>query len=171
MSAAELREELERSRGALLAPLRDLTEEQFRHVPQDGGWPVAAHLAHVLRVERLFVERMRLALAEDESFVASTGVTNEDDPGLAQHYAVPQIVHGLQASRRDLLHVLDPCDDVRMSRAIRHERFGRMTVQQMAEKMRHHDAEHADMIENVAQEARTARRMVIPLVQQQGTAG
>ena len=171
MSAAELRLELARTRDALLAPLRELTEEQFRHAPAGGEWPIAAHLAHVLRVERHFVERMRLAMREDEPRVPSTGATNDDDPALAQHYAVPQIIHGLQASRRDLTQILEACGDDGLERAINHERRGRITIRTMAEKMREHDAEHAETIEKIAQEARTARRVIIPLAQRQGTAG
>src|SRR6476660_4471503 len=121
MSAAELRLELARTRDALLAPLRELTEEQFRHAPA-GEWPIAANLAHVWRCDRLYVERMRLALREDEPPVRSTGDTNEDDPALAQHYAVPQIIHGLQASRRDLMQVLEAAGDDGLDRAINHER-------------------------------------------------
>jgi hypothetical protein len=165
MTSAELHLELERSRAALLAPLAGLSEEQFRYAAQDGGWPIVAHLAHVLRIERLFVDRIRLAIEEDEPAVVSTGATNEDDPGLAQRHAVPQIIHGLQASRRDLMQILGACGEMDMRRAIRHERIGRVTVEQMAEKMRDHDAEHAETILAVAEAARTARRIVIPLAQ------
>ena len=164
MTSAELHLELERSRAALLAPLAGLSEEQFRYVPDDGGWAIATHLAHVLRVERLFVERMRLALNEDEPRVASTGVTNDDDPGLAQRYAVPQIIHGLQASRRDLTQVLEACGDDALQRAIVHERFGRLTVQGMAQKASGHDTEHAEAVRRLAESASAARRIVIPLV-------
>lgn len=146
MDVSRLRSALQESRTQLFALIRPLNEEQFRHAPGDGGWPVAAHLAHLLRVERVFVERTQAALREDEPAVASTRVHNDGDPALAQRLAVPQIIHGMQAARRDLEALLDGCDDGALERAVRHETLGRMTVRQMAEKMASHEVEHAEAV-------------------------
>jgi hypothetical protein len=109
--------------------------------------------------------------------VASTRTSNDDDPGLAQRLAIPQIIHGMLNTRRDLEAVLDACDDMAFARAIRHETMGRMTLEQIMLKMAGHEAEHAaDVVALVKQlppSARvaadgpsgTATSVIIPLAQ------
>jgi uncharacterized damage-inducible protein DinB len=163
MTVAQLRADLQRSREALFAPLRGLNEEQFRNVPADGAWSIATHLAHLLRSERLYTDRAQRALREDEPRIESSGTTNDDDPGFAQKLAVPQIIHGLQASRRALDELLAHCDDAVLDRAIVHERLGRMTVAQIAAKVTAHEDEHAADVARLAAEAPATRRLIIPL--------
>ena len=157
----DLRAGLRESRAHLFAAISGLTEEQFRFTPES-SWNIAAHLAHLLRIERVFAERGALALREDDPFCASTSVANDDDPALAQHLAVPQMIHGLQASRREIESLLDR-GAAALERAIRHERLGRMTVKQIVKKMEDHEREHAESIAAIARQAQTARRVTIPL--------
>jgi uncharacterized damage-inducible protein DinB len=158
----DLRAGLRESRERAFAAISGLTEEQFRHSPDGSSWSIAAHLAHLLRIERAFAERGALALREDAPFCPSTSVKNEDDPALAQHLAVPQIIHGLQASRRDIEALLD-AGDAALDRAIMHERIGRMTVKQIVKKMEDHEREHTESIAALARQAQSARRVTIPL--------
>jgi uncharacterized damage-inducible protein DinB len=162
MNAEDLRIELHESRERLFSSIRGLSEEQFRFSPDRDDWNIAAHLAHLLRVERVFAERAHRALREDEPYCASTAVVNDDDPGLAQHLAVPQIIHGMQASRRELEAVLGG-GDAALSRAIRHERIGRMTVEDIVKKMATHEREHTETISALARQAMSAKRVTIPL--------
>ncbi len=158
----ELRTGLRESRERLFAAISGLTEEQFRHTVDSAAWNIAAHLSHLLRIERVFAERGALALREDEPFCASTAVANDDDPAVAQHLAVPQIIHGLQASRRDVESLLDAGEDV-LHRSIMHERIGRMTVEQIVVKMAGHEREHTVEIASLARQAQNARRVTIPI--------
>lgn len=164
MSVAQLQSSLSESHQHLFETIRGLTEEQFRHVPAGEEWCIAAHLAHLLRIERVFAERARAALVEDTPFVASTGVRNDDDPGLAQQLAVPQMIHGMLNARRDLLDVLDGCDKDVLERAVQHERLGRMTVAEMALKMANHEAEHDGSIAKLVRQQPASGRVTIPLV-------
>jgi uncharacterized damage-inducible protein DinB len=161
--AISLRSDLQGSRERLFDLIRGLSEEHFRYVPDGETWSIAAHLAHLLRIERVFVERAQRALAEDEPSIASTRTLNEDDPGLAQHLAVPQIIHGMQASRRELDDLLARCDDVALARAMRHERLGRMTVADVAAKMASHEDEHAAEIGRLLRQVPSSGRVIIPL--------
>lgn len=163
MTTTALQSDLRASRERLFETIRGLSEEQFRFVPAGETWCIAAHLAHLLRIERLFVERAARALQEDHPRMKSTRIANHDDPALAQHLAVPQIIHGMQAARRDLTAILDLCDDTALQRAIVHERIGRMTIEQIARKMSDHEGEHAESISGLARQARDARRVVIPI--------
>jgi hypothetical protein len=165
ITVAQLTSDLRGSRESLFVPLRGLNEEQFRHVPAGETWSIAAHLAHLLRTERMFSERAQRALHEDEPEVPSTRVANDDDPALAQHLAVPQMIHGLQATRRLLEDVLAACGDGGLERAVMHERLGRMTIAQLAEKMATHEREHAADVARLAAQAPVTRPMIIPLAE------
>ncbi len=165
MTISQLRTTLEASREGLFGLIRGLTEEQFRFTPAPGEWSIATHLAHLLRIERIFAERAALALREDGVFVASTGVTNEDDPALAQNLAVPQIIHGMLAARRELVAALDGCGPATLERVIHHERFGRMTVTQIAQKMAAHEREHAGTVRSLGEAAMASARVIIPLAE------
>ena len=161
---SQLQSELQGSREQLFASIRGLSEEQFRFAPAGGdGWSIAAHLAHLLRIERIFTERARAALVQDEPQMASTRVHNDDDPGASQKLAIPQIVHGMLNARRDLDAVLDACDEDGMERAIVHERLGRMTIRQIAVKMAGHEAEHAAEIARLVRQVPPSGRVIIPL--------
>lgn len=163
MTVSTLRSDLQGSRERLFALIRGLTEEQFRHVPAGEMWSIAAHLAHLLRIERVFAERARRALTEDEPAIPSTRVQNDDDPALAQRLAVPQIIHGMQASRRELDDLLAGCDAAALSRAMRHERLGLVTVADVAVKMASHEEEHAAAVTRLVRRAPSTGRVIIPL--------
>jgi hypothetical protein len=163
-AVAALREDLREGRARLFAPLQGLTEEQFRFTGDD-GWNIATQLAHVLRCERMLADRTTRALREHEPAVRSTGITNDDDPALAQRLAVPQIVHGLQASRRVVDAIVETLDDTSFDRAIIHERDGRVAVRQLMTKMAAHEHEHAAVVELLARRARTAGSTAIPVIQ------
>lgn len=163
MTVTQLRSDLQGSRARLFDLIRGLSEEQFRYVPDGERWSIATHLAHLLRIERLFADRALRALGEDEPYMASTRVHNDEEPGNAQRLAVPQIIHGMQASRRDLERVLDACDDEALDRAIVHERIGRMTVAEIMVKMADHEREHADEVASLARQALSTSHVIIPL--------
>ena len=163
VSPSALRSDLVETRAVLFKNIAHLSEEQFRHVPSGQTWPIAAHLAHLLRIERVFVERTRAALVEPEPNIPSTRALNDDDPAIAQHLAVPQIIHGMQAARRNLDVLLASCDDAALERALIHERLGRMTVRDIAVKMAGHEREHAESIAALAKQAPSVRRATIPL--------
>lgn len=129
------------------------------------AWCVATHLAHLLRIEQVYVERLHVALAEDEPVVQSTRALNDDDPALAQHLAVPQIVHGLLNVRRDLLSALEPLTDQQLQRAVRHETLGRMTIADIAAKMANHEREHTQEVAVLVKGMPASARVVVPLVQ------
>ena len=163
VTVSQLRSDLQASRAHLFDLIRALSEEQFRHVPAGETWCVAAHLAHLLRDERLWTGRAARALEEQEPHIASTGVSNDDDPGLAQRLAVPQIIHGMQAARRDLDDLLARCDEAALGRAVKHERLGRMTVAGLAAKMASHEREHAAEAAAIIRQLPATGRVIIPL--------
>jgi uncharacterized damage-inducible protein DinB len=163
MTVPQLKSGLQGSRERLFVSIHGLSEEQFRYVPTGETYAIATHLAHLLRIERVFTDRARAALSEDDPFVASTSVKNDDDPGLAQHLAVPQIIHGMLNTRRDLDALLAQCDEPALDRAIVHERIGRMTIADIAVKMTAHEEEHAAEIAKLVRQVPATGRVIIPL--------
>ena len=162
-SVDSLHESLRSSRNGLLGAIRGLNEEQFRFTPAASDWSIAAHLAHLLRIERVYAERARAALTQDAPFVASTRVHNDDDPALAQRLAVPQMVHGLLNARRDLEAVLSMGGQAALQRPIRHETIGFMTIEQIMLKMSGHEIEHTEEIQRLVKQAPASARVIIPL--------
>jgi uncharacterized damage-inducible protein DinB len=161
-TVSRLRTDLRTSRDHLFAAIRGLTEEQFRYTPPGETWCVATHLAHLHRIERIFTERARRALQEDDPFVASTRAHNDDDPGLAQRLAVPQVIHGMLNTWRDLEAVLDRCDEPSLdAHAIRHETLGRMTLREIAVKMARHEDEHRVEIAKLVKQAPPSARVAL----------
>lgn len=163
MTVPQIRSGLLGSQERLFASIRGLSEEQFRYVPSGERWSIAAHLAHLLRIERIFTERARAALTQQEPFVASTGVKNDDDPALAQRLAVPQMIHGMLNVRRELDALLAECDEPKLARAIVHERIGRMTIADIAVKMAAHEDEHAAEVAKLVRQVPSSARVIIPL--------
>ena len=163
MTDATLRSALQGSRDRLFAQIRGLSEEQLRYVPAGESWSIAAHLAHLLRTERVFTARAQRALAEDNPTIPSTRVDNDDDPGLAQRLAIPQIIHGMQAVRRDLDTLLAGCDEADLERGMEHERLGHMTVRDLGVKMTTHEDEHAAAVARLVRQAPSSGRVIIPL--------
>lgn len=163
MTAPQLRSGLQKSRERLFSSIRGLSEEQFRFVPAGETYAIATHLAHLLRVEGIFAERARAALSEDEPFIPSTRVKNDDDPALAQHLAVPQMIHGMLNTRRELDALIEGCDEAAFQRALVHERLGRMTIREIAVKMAGHEEEHAIEVAKLARQVPASGRVIIPL--------
>jgi DinB superfamily len=163
MTDATLRSDLQESRDRLFAQIRGLSEEQFRYVPGGESWSMATHLAHLLRTERVFTERAGRALLEDNPAIPSTRTHNDDNPALAQRLAIPQIIHGMQAARRDLDTLLAGCDEAALDRGMEHERLGHMTVRDIAVKMSAHEDEHASAVARLVRQAPSSGRVIIPL--------
>lgn len=137
MDGSALKATLQKSRDGLLASLRGLGEEQFRHTP-DASWNIATHLAHLLRTERAYVARASAAARGERVAKRSPAVDNGDDPALAQRLAVPQIIHGLQAARRQLEALLDEAGG------------DALTVTHVAGRVAAHESSHAGTIASLA---------------------
>jgi hypothetical protein len=154
-----LRSALAAGREQLLAAISGVGEEQFKRRPPvaeaDAGpnWCIAEVLAHLLQQERLRAERIALALERD-----GASVTPSSDE---VHYAaaragraspVPQLIHGLLASRREIERLLEHAASLPdgLQRATLHPRLGRQTIAWiLQEKVIAHESEHVAQIESI----------------------
>jgi hypothetical protein len=104
---------LEGSRMQLMDAIAGLDEPGFRARTSPGERTVAEILAHLLLSERATVD----------ATITPSAVDPNASGRAAQRMAVPQIVHGLLAQRRDTVHALDTgrLDAAALDDIVRHE--------------------------------------------------
>ena len=153
----ELRRGLAEVRAHLLEAIAGVSEEQFKKRPPATGegpnWCIAEVLAHLLQQEKLRASRIALALdqgggavtpgTEDEHFEAARA-------GRAS--PVPQLIHGLLASRREVERLLDEAAamDGGLARATTHPQHGPQSVAWLLRaRVIEHEAEHVAQIEAI----------------------
>jgi hypothetical protein len=155
----ELRAGLSAVRERLLASISGVSEDQFKKRPplpegESGpNWCIAEVLAHLLQQERLRAERIGLALtAPDSQLTPSTDETHYEAARAGRASPVPQLIHGLLASRREIERLLADAaaEDGSLERSVVHPRLGGQTVSWiLREKVIVHEAEHVAQIEEI----------------------
>jgi uncharacterized damage-inducible protein DinB len=155
MTANELKEELGLVRERLLQAIAGVTEEQFKRRPASGegeaAWSIAEVLAHLLATHRLRAERIAIALDRDGAEIEPSAPDAHETRARAGRAApVPQLIHGLLASWREIERLIDRAAETErgLDRAVLHPQQGRQTVAWMArEKIIDHEREHTLQIE------------------------
>ncbi len=155
----ELRRSLSEVRERLLSAIAGVSEDLFKKRPtaladNDGpNWCIAEVLAHLLQQERLRASRVALALRQD-----GVGITPGTDE---EHYEaaragraspVPQLIHGLLASRREIERLLDEAATLPdgLDRTTTHPKLGPQSVAWILRtKVIDHEAEHVGQIESI----------------------
>jgi hypothetical protein len=157
--ATSLRRDLQAGRERLLAVVSGVTEQEFKRRPPseskaDGPtWCIAEVLAHLLQQEKLRAARISTALDHDGAAITpSTDEEHYEAVRAGRASPVPQLIHGLLASRREIDKLLDRAEamDSGLDRAVQHPNLGRQTVEWMLrEKVIAHEEEHAQQIEAI----------------------
>jgi uncharacterized damage-inducible protein DinB len=152
----ELQHRLEASRRRLLAVIAGVTEEQFKRRPAPTSedpepWSIAENLAHLLWTERLWAGRMALVLRENEPVITpSRPESHKEEAAAGRRVPVPQLIHGLLASRREAQKSLGTMDDGGLTRTAWHPRLGEnLTIEWMAQKIIDHEIDHCLQIEDL----------------------
>ena len=158
MDADALKAQLQATRARLLATIAGVTEEQFKKRPaatdaDPEPWCIAEVLAHLLACERVEAERIGLALQQDGAAVTPRAPEWHATTARAGRQApVPQLIHGLLASRREIELLAGQAGSIEdgLARAVVHPQRGRDTVAWMIEaKVIEHEAEHVAQIEAI----------------------
>lgn len=160
-SASELQERLNAAQERLTRALAGVTEEQFKRRPpatpdDPSPWCFAEVLAHVLHIERLWVERIALALSEEGATIRpSPPEAHEAMARRGRQVPVPLLIHGLLGARHEALKLLDRAqtpDGGLRANALWHPRLEeRLDLGWMFEKIAAHQEEHAGQIEELRQ--------------------
>ena len=166
-AAESLRRDLTSSRELLLAAVAGVTEEQFKLRPPrstkpieagetplgQANWCLAEVLAHLLQQERLRAERIELALTQDGvAITPSAPEVHYESARAGRAVPVPQLIHGLLASRRDIERLLGQGASLEagLQRSTIHPQLGRQTVEWiLREKVIAHEEEHVTQIEAI----------------------
>ena len=147
---------LEQSRAELMDAMAGLDEAGFRTRPDSATWSVAEALAHLLDTERTLRTDAEAAREQHDYFVTSkTDAERQEAARLAQRMAVPQLVHGLLAERRDTLRLLAGLSREELERPLRHEARGELKVGWLFRHLAEHEADHAAQIRTLRQAAPT----------------
>jgi hypothetical protein len=155
----DLRAALSSGRELLLQSISGVSEDLFKRRPpivegEDGpNWCIAEVLAHLLQQERLRAERIGLALEQDGvEITPSSEEVHYEAARAGRGLPVPQLIHGLLASRREIERLLDNAVAIEggLDRATLHPHHGRQTVAWiLREKVIAHEAEHVVQIEAI----------------------
>jgi hypothetical protein len=156
---AAMRTDLAAVRRRLLQSISGVSEEQFKKRPPapegDSGpnWCIAEVLAHLLQQERLRAERIALAVEQDGvPITPSTDDVHFEAARAGRASPVPQLIHGLLASRREVERLLDRAATLpaALERSTLHPSLGRQTIAWIVqEKLIAHEAEHVAQIEAI----------------------
>ena len=153
-SIDDLRRDLMAVREQLLAAIAGVSEEQFKRRPAasdgDPNWSIAEILSYLLYSERLWGTGIALALTQDGVKIQAGSLeAREEDARRGRMAPVPQLVHGLLASRRQVELLLDQVEalDNGLQRYVLHPSDGRLTVEWMVrEKVIAHEAAYVERI-------------------------
>ena len=156
--AADLRTALVDVRQRLLEAIAGVSEEQFKKRPPalgdvaSPGWCIAEVLAHLLQQERLRASRVGLALQQDGVvIIPGTDEEHYEAARAGRASPVPQLIHGLLASRREVERLLDRAEaEDGLERRTMHPRLGPQSIAWILRtKVVEHEAEHIAQIEAV----------------------
>ena len=154
MKSEDLRKQLDAARARLLVAIAGVTEEQFKRTPEPlpddpQPWSIAENLSHVLAIERTWAQRIALTLTEERpEILPSPPEAHAEGAAAGRRAPVPQLIHGLLASRREVERSLDNLADERLARTAWHPRLGQhLTIEWMLQKILEHENEHCLQIE------------------------
>jgi hypothetical protein len=157
--ANDLRHSLAEVRQQLLDTISGVSEEQFKKRPSvteaDAGpnWCIAEVLAHLLKQEGLRASRIAAAIVRDGAPVTpGTDEEHYEAARAGRASPVPQLIHGLLASRREVERLLDEAAaiDGGLERYTTHPQHGAQSIAWILQvKVIDHESEHIAQIESI----------------------
>jgi hypothetical protein len=161
----DLKTRLADSRRRLLRVIEGVTEEQFRKRPSPEDWSMSEVLSHLLWSERLWAERIALALANDGASYEPTPPDQQDEGARAGRRApVPQLVHGLLGVRREVEQLVERAGSTPggFERAVAGPRGRRTIASMLTEQVLAHELEHVAQLETLREAAGVTRAPATP---------
>lgn len=120
----------------------------------DDRWSVTETLAHLARYHEIWIDRVRMILAEDDpAFTAYTAETDPEWPAW-QRQPFEQVMPLLQANRAALIDIVDRLTPDQWMRTGRHSRFGSLSVRAWLEFFLVHEGHHLYTIFSRARQSR-----------------
>ena len=154
----ELRRRLTAGRERLLQVIAGVTEQQFKQrppaTPEDAQpWCIAEVLAHLLDAERRAAKGVEVALSDDGAAITWWDQGERLERARAGRMSpVPQLIHGLLASRRELERLLERIDATSGAspRRLTDSQHGLVTIEWLLDEyVVKHEEEHVAQIESL----------------------
>ena len=148
------------SREELVAHLRRLPDriakiiegnsaEHLRRAGVGGEWGAVEHLAHLLDFDQVSLERVERILSEDEPEIEEFD-TDVRAIELNYHAQDPfATLDKLRAARMRLVDRLAALPDEAWQRTAMHPEFGRITLEELVQRIDAHDAEHVHALKDL----------------------
>jgi hypothetical protein len=155
-SLEDLSRTLSEGRARLFQTIAGVTEQQFKQRPEASSdnpqpWCIAEVLSHLLDAERRAAAAIALAIEEDGARYTRWAEHERLERARAGRLApVPQLIHGLLASRREIERLLARVDATPggIARFVSDTQRGRLTVATVLQAdVIAHEAEHIAQIE------------------------
>jgi hypothetical protein len=140
-------ERLARGPGEAARVLRGRSESKLTRRPEEKSWSAAEVICHLRDAEEHLLGWIRLVLALDEPPLVETGTAGrwaEERQYHRQHAG--DAWSAFSARRDDTLALLQSLDEAGWTRAGRHARWGRVTVDDLVSLMAWHDDDHVDQM-------------------------
>ncbi|MBI1736864.1 MAG: DinB family protein [Candidatus Rokubacteria bacterium] len=147
LGRAERLERLARAPGELARVLRGRSESKLTRRPDETSWSAAEVVCHLRDAEEHLSGWMRLVLAVEEPPLLTTGTADRWAEERQYHRQHAGDAWNAFSRRRDeTLELVPGLDETRWTRAGRHARWGRVTVDDLLSLMAWHDDNHLDQI-------------------------
>ena len=156
---AELRAQLESSRRQLFEAIRGFAEEQFHARPDHESWCASEVLMHLLASEQRMRDCVRGALGQPGGAPSALSeAERRAEAEMGRQAPVPQLVHGLLASRRETSMLIASLQPEELSRPASHPDLGALSVGRVLQRIAEHEREHTEQIESIRQRLKMDRQ-------------
>lgn len=123
----------------LLAPA---SAEDLRRRTRTGKWSAHENVAHIGRVNELFLARVRRILGEDAPALPQYRADDDDGWPAWSALSTAEVLRRLAAQRAELVDLLAPLSPAELARIGVHSRFGPMPLSLWVEFFLLHEAHH-----------------------------
>lgn len=128
---------------------RSLAPEQWTCHPQPGEWCLAEMICHLRDVDReVNLPRLKKIMEEENPFLAGQDTDAWNSERCYHFQDGPDALHSFNATRIELLGLLDSLDAEAWQRTARHSIFGRTDLAEMVKIITSHDRLHVGQFLN-----------------------
>jgi len=147
---AELTAQLKSSRKQLFEAIQGFTEEEFHARPDEESWCASEVLMHLLASDQRMRDCIRGALGQPGDAPSALSETERRaEAEVGRQAPVPQLVHGLLASRRETSMLIESLRPEELSRPASHPDLGAVSVGRVLQRIAEHEREHTEQIESI----------------------
>jgi len=159
---AKLTAQLKSSRKQLFQAIQGFTEEEFHARPNQESWCASEVLMHLLASEQRMRDCVRGALGQAGGAPSALSEgERQAEAEVGRQAPVPQLVHGLLASRRETSILIESLRAEELSRPASHPDLGTVGVGRVLQRIAEHEREHSEQIERIRRRLEVGRQQPV----------